>query len=85
MSPSGRGEDLFTCRVWVPASPSVGILSKSELSIPSPGVPGFSGSLGTGDAFMPPSSGPAIAKKSPSAKVGVEPPHLPLWQGPQKA
>lgn len=41
---------------------------ESELSIPSPGVPGFSRSLGTGDAFVPPSSGPAIAKKSPSAK-----------------
>jgi hypothetical protein len=47
----------------VRASPSVGILSKSELSTPSPGVPGFSGSLGTGDAFTPPSSSPRIPEE----------------------
>lgn len=46
------------------ASPSVGILSKSELSIPSAGVPGFSGSLGTGDAFTPPSSSPVTSEEN---------------------
>lgn len=57
-------EHLYT-EDLVQALPSVGILSKSELSIPSPGVPGFSGSLGTGDAFTPPSSSPVTFRRKP--------------------
>lgn len=63
----GAEERTFIHAGRVPASPSVGILSKSELSILSPGCLASQGHWALGMPFMPPSSGPT--KKSSISQV----------------